>query len=116
MREEGPAALYKGFAPKVLRLAPGGGVLLLVVEFTLGVFRKGEFWRITCRLLLTDLSSYQYSPWTALHIDGCISRFFTPEDHVSSFMYSWIKVFELSALQLGFTCSRGSFPQRNLCL
>jgi solute carrier family 25 2-oxodicarboxylate transporter 21 len=42
MREEGPAALYKGFVPKVLRLAPGGGVLLLVVEFTLGVFRKGE--------------------------------------------------------------------------
>ncbi|KIM89830.1 hypothetical protein PILCRDRAFT_197120 [Piloderma croceum F 1598] len=39
-REEGPAALYKGFVPKVLRLAPGGGVLLLVVEFTLGVFRK----------------------------------------------------------------------------
>ncbi|KAJ3535970.1 hypothetical protein NM688_g6900 [Phlebia brevispora] len=39
-REEGPGALYKGFAPKVLRLAPGGGVLLLVVEFTLGVFRK----------------------------------------------------------------------------
>lgn len=42
MREEGPAALYKGFLPKVLRLAPGGGVLLLVVEFTLGVFRQGE--------------------------------------------------------------------------
>ncbi|KAA1466910.1 mitochondrial carrier [Dentipellis sp. KUC8613] len=40
MREEGPAALYKGFVPKVLRLAPGGGVLLLVVEFTLDVFRK----------------------------------------------------------------------------
>jgi len=40
MREEGPAALYKGFTPKVLRLAPGGGVLLLVVELTLGVFRK----------------------------------------------------------------------------
>jgi len=39
-REEGPKALYKGFVPKVLRLAPGGGVLLLVVEFTLGVFRK----------------------------------------------------------------------------
>ncbi|KJA26546.1 hypothetical protein HYPSUDRAFT_213143 [Hypholoma sublateritium FD-334 SS-4] len=38
-REEGVAALYKGFVPKVLRLAPGGGVLLLVVEFTLGVFR-----------------------------------------------------------------------------
>lgn len=42
-REEGPMALYKGFVPKVLRLAPGGGVLLLVVEFTLGVFRKGTF-------------------------------------------------------------------------
>ena len=41
LREEGPAALYKGFVPKVLRLAPGGGVLLLVVEFTLDIFRKG---------------------------------------------------------------------------
>ena len=40
-REEGFGALYKGFVPKVLRLAPGGGVLLLVVEFTLDVFRKG---------------------------------------------------------------------------
>ena len=45
-REEGPAALYKGFVPKVLRLAPGGGVLLLVVEFTLGVFRKGMFQKV----------------------------------------------------------------------
>ncbi|KAG9125932.1 hypothetical protein FRC07_005538 [Ceratobasidium sp. 392] len=42
LREEGPAALYKGFVPKVLRLAPGGGVLLLVVEAVLGVVRKGE--------------------------------------------------------------------------
>ncbi|KAH7101403.1 mitochondrial carrier [Auriculariales sp. MPI-PUGE-AT-0066] len=39
-REEGAGALYKGFLPKVLRLAPGGGVLLLVVEFTLGIFRQ----------------------------------------------------------------------------
>jgi solute carrier family 25 (mitochondrial 2-oxodicarboxylate transporter), member 21 len=43
MREEGPVALYKGFVPKVLRLAPGGGVLLLVVEATLGAFRKSEY-------------------------------------------------------------------------
>lgn len=43
VREEGPVALYKGFIPKVLRLAPGGGVLLLVVEFTLEVFRKGMY-------------------------------------------------------------------------
>ena len=41
MREERAAALYKGVVPKVLRLAPGGGVLLLVVEFTLGMFRQG---------------------------------------------------------------------------
>lgn len=41
-REEGFRALYKGFVPKVLRLAPGGGVLLLVVEATLAGFRKSE--------------------------------------------------------------------------
>ncbi|CUA71567.1 putative mitochondrial 2-oxodicarboxylate carrier [Schizosaccharomyces pombe 972h-] [Rhizoctonia solani] len=40
LREEGAAALYKGFVPKVLRLAPGGGVLLLVVEAVLGVVRN----------------------------------------------------------------------------
>ncbi|KAK4686681.1 hypothetical protein P7C73_g3444, partial [Tremellales sp. Uapishka_1] len=39
-REEGFSALYKGFAPKVLRLAPGGGVLLLVVEALSTVFRN----------------------------------------------------------------------------
>jgi solute carrier family 25 (mitochondrial 2-oxodicarboxylate transporter), member 21 len=33
-----PIALYKGFVPKVLRLTPGGGLLLLVVELTLGLF------------------------------------------------------------------------------
>lgn len=30
MKEEGFAALYKGFLPKVLRLGPGGGILLVV--------------------------------------------------------------------------------------
>ncbi|GAA98857.1 hypothetical protein E5Q_05545 [Mixia osmundae IAM 14324] len=39
-REEGTAALWSGFAPKVLRLAPGGGVLLVTVEFCLEAFRK----------------------------------------------------------------------------
>lgn len=29
-KEEGFAALYKGFIPKVLRLGPGGGILLVV--------------------------------------------------------------------------------------
>jgi solute carrier family 25 2-oxodicarboxylate transporter 21 len=52
-REEGVASLYKGFVPKVLRLAPGGGILLLVVEFTLGIFRKGK-------------------STTALHVDVCM--------------------------------------------
>jgi len=45
-REEGFGALYKGFLPKVLRLAPGGGVLLLVVEMVGGYFRTqlgGEY-------------------------------------------------------------------------
>jgi hypothetical protein len=59
-REEGPIALYKGFVPKVLRLAPGGGVLLLVVEFTLGVFRNGTSLLsgfVMSTLLMTSLLS-----------------------------------------------------------
>ncbi|MBW0480375.1 hypothetical protein O181_020090 [Austropuccinia psidii MF-1] len=39
-KEEGVSALYKGFLPKVLRLAPGGGVLLVVVEVVTGFFRR----------------------------------------------------------------------------
>lgn len=31
-REEGYRALYKGFLPKVLRLGPGGGILLVVYQ------------------------------------------------------------------------------------
>ena len=45
--------------PKVLRLAPGGGVLLLVVEFTLGIFRKGMSSKtesVTLTLLISPLS------------------------------------------------------------
>ncbi|EAL73305.1 mitochondrial substrate carrier family protein [Dictyostelium discoideum AX4] len=34
-REEGFSALYKGFLPKVLRLGPGGGILLVVNEFVM---------------------------------------------------------------------------------
>ncbi|KAH0537644.1 hypothetical protein FGG08_005595 [Glutinoglossum americanum] len=40
MREEGVAALYKGFLPKVLRLGPGGGVLLVVFTGVMDFFRK----------------------------------------------------------------------------
>ncbi len=39
-REEGPAALYKGFVPKVMRLGPGGGILLVVFDFLSGYIRK----------------------------------------------------------------------------
>lgn len=39
LREEGVRALYKGFWPKVLRLAPGGGIMLLVVEGVLAEVR-----------------------------------------------------------------------------
>lgn len=38
-REEGFGALYKGFMPKVLRLGPGGGILLLVFTACMDFFR-----------------------------------------------------------------------------
>ncbi|KAJ3046084.1 hypothetical protein HDV00_003834 [Rhizophlyctis rosea] len=40
VREEGARALYKGFVPKVLRLGPGGGILLVVYEVVTGYMRK----------------------------------------------------------------------------
>jgi solute carrier family 25 2-oxodicarboxylate transporter 21 len=40
VREEGFKALYKGFTPKVLRLGPGGGILLVVFDFVSGYIRK----------------------------------------------------------------------------
>lgn len=39
LKEEGFAALYKGFAPKVLRLGPGGGILLVVYTGVMDFFR-----------------------------------------------------------------------------
>ncbi|KAK4217212.1 mitochondrial carrier domain-containing protein [Rhypophila decipiens] len=39
-REEGFAALYKGFIPKVLRLGPGGGILLVVYTGVMDFFRN----------------------------------------------------------------------------
>ena len=39
-REEGMAALYKGFLPKVLRLGPGGGILLVVFDQVSEMIRK----------------------------------------------------------------------------
>lgn len=38
-KEEGFAALYKGFTPKVLRLGPGGGILLVVYTGVMDFFR-----------------------------------------------------------------------------
>lgn len=44
LREEGFSALYKGFLPKVLRLGPGGGILLVVftncMDFFRGIYYK----------------------------------------------------------------------------
>lgn len=40
MKEEGFGALYKGFIPKVLRLGPGGGVLLVVYTGVMDFFKK----------------------------------------------------------------------------
>ncbi|KAE8331177.1 mitochondrial carrier domain-containing protein [Aspergillus sergii] len=44
MKEEGFGALYKGFIPKVLRLGPGGGILLVVFTGVMDFFRtmRGE--------------------------------------------------------------------------
>ncbi|KAM5442136.1 hypothetical protein MferCBS31731_002966 [Microsporum ferrugineum] len=39
MKEEGFGALYKGFLPKVLRLGPGGGILLVVFTAVTDFFR-----------------------------------------------------------------------------
>lgn len=33
-KEEGFSALYKGLLPKVMRLGPGGAIMLLVYEYT----------------------------------------------------------------------------------
>jgi len=41
-REEGFTALYKGFLPKVLRLGPGGGILLVVFEVVTKFLKKLE--------------------------------------------------------------------------
>lgn len=43
-KEEGFSALYKGFLPKVLRLGPGGGILLVVFTGVMDFFRtmRGE--------------------------------------------------------------------------
>lgn len=40
MKEESFGALYKGFIPKVLRLGPGGGILLVVFTGVMDFFRK----------------------------------------------------------------------------
>ncbi|KAI8828607.1 mitochondrial carrier domain-containing protein [Chytriomyces cf. hyalinus JEL632] len=39
-REEGFGALYKGFVPKVLRLGPGGGILLVTFDVVTTFMRK----------------------------------------------------------------------------
>jgi solute carrier family 25 2-oxodicarboxylate transporter 21 len=40
IKEEGAGALYKGFVPKVMRLGPGGGILLVVFDSLSNYIRK----------------------------------------------------------------------------
>ncbi|SCW03394.1 LAFE_0G09450g1_1 [Lachancea fermentati] len=42
-KEEGFKALYKGFVPKVLRLGPGGGILLVVFTGVMDFFRASYY-------------------------------------------------------------------------
>ncbi|GJJ78394.1 solute carrier family 25 (mitochondrial 2-oxodicarboxylate transporter), member 21 [Entomortierella parvispora] len=42
-REEGFRALYKGLAPKLARLGPGGGLLLVVFDQVSGMMRRNHF-------------------------------------------------------------------------
>jgi len=46
-KEEGFGALYKGFLPKVLRLGPGGGILLVVYTGVMDFFRTFHEGRIS---------------------------------------------------------------------
>ncbi|KAG4302694.1 hypothetical protein PCK1_001049 [Pneumocystis canis] len=39
-KEEGFRALYKGFVPKVIRLGPGGGILLVVFDQIVRLYKK----------------------------------------------------------------------------
>jgi len=54
-REEGFRALYKGLAPKIVRLGPGGGLLLVVFDRVSDLMRRS----------FTDPSSTPESPVTA---------------------------------------------------
>ena len=39
-REEGVAALYKGITPKILRLGPGGAILLVLYDYAHSFYTK----------------------------------------------------------------------------
>ena len=39
-RQEGVGALYKGLLPKVLRLGPGGAIMLLVYEKVMNLLNE----------------------------------------------------------------------------
>lgn len=44
VHEEGYLALYKGFVPKVLRLGPGGGILLVVFNGVIEAIKMSGFY------------------------------------------------------------------------
>ena len=49
-------------------MAPGGGVLLLVVEFTLGVFRKGKIILFLIWAYRFCVDDHGFSTWTSIYI------------------------------------------------
>jgi hypothetical protein len=63
-REEGVGAWYRGFAPKVLRLGPGGGVLLL---------GESGVWDFCAKLMVYSgrgsIYRFQESPRSPIRLD-----------------------------------------------
>eukprot|EP00042_Codosiga_hollandica_P039416 m.330317 g.330317 ORF g.330317 m.330317 type:complete len:110 (+) comp55608_c0_seq16:752-1081(+) len=43
LREEGPRSLWKGLGPRVIRLGPGGGIMLLVFDYVSDVLQR---WKV----------------------------------------------------------------------
>ena len=39
-REEGVKALYRGLVPKIMRLGPGGAIMLLVYDYAFEYLKK----------------------------------------------------------------------------
>lgn len=108
-REEGVGAWYRGFAPKVLRLGPGGGVLLLGKQRRLALVRslissrrsfvvrvQETAWSplhleyidlLHTSLAFTNRSTLLLSRYPSLHCAYCFARYH--HDHKLSWLYAF---------------------------